>query len=106
MPFRRKSNRSYVAIKMFKKCIDIKESFVPAYLGLSKIQSGVSSGLLLRKALAVNEESPIVRLEFADWLYANSELTILSNEANASIINNLCRSTHRRLKALHDRNSH
>lgn len=58
---------------MFEKCIEISGSFVPAYLGLSKIQSGVSSGLSLHKALKLNEESPIVRLEFADWLYAKSK---------------------------------
>lgn len=68
--FRRKSNRSYVAIKMFEKCIRFDENFVPAYLGLSKIQNGISSGVLLQKALQMNAESSIVRLEFADWLYA------------------------------------
>lgn len=76
---RRKSNRSYVAIKMFEKCIQISGSFVPAYLGLSKIQSGISTGVLLRKALRLNEESPIVRLEFADWLYANSKYFNFTN---------------------------
>lgn len=58
---------------MFEKCIEISGSFVPAYLGLSKIQVGVSSGLLLKKALELNEESTIVRLEYADWLYTKSE---------------------------------
>jgi hypothetical protein len=58
---------------MFEKCIRFDENFVPAYLGLSKIQSGsVSSGVLLRKALQMNRESSIVRLEYADWLYAKS----------------------------------
>lgn len=60
---------------MFEKCIQISGSFVPAYLGLSKIQNGISSGILLKKALRLNEESFIVRLEFADWLYANSKYT-------------------------------
>lgn len=46
---------------------------MPAYLGLSKISSGISVGILFRKALRLNDESPIVRLEFADWLYANSK---------------------------------
>jgi hypothetical protein len=62
-------------MKMFEKCIEISGSFVPAYLGLSKIQSGIASGVLLMKALKLNEESPIVRLELADWLYANSKQT-------------------------------
>lgn len=66
----RKSNRSYIATKMFEKCIRFDENFVPAYLGLSKIQSGISSGVLLKKALKMNAESFIVRLEYADWLYA------------------------------------
>lgn len=57
---------------MFEKCIRFDENFVPAYLGLSKIQSGISSGVLLRKALQMNGESSIVRLEYADWLYAKS----------------------------------
>jgi hypothetical protein len=70
---RRKTNRSYVAIKMFEKCIQISGSFVPAYLGLSKIKNGISSGVLLMKALRLNEDSTIVRLELADWLYANSK---------------------------------
>lgn len=68
----RKSNRSYVAIKMFEKCIRFDGNFVPAYLGLSKIKKGISSGVLLRKALQMNGESSIVRLEYADWLYAKS----------------------------------
>jgi hypothetical protein len=61
---------------MFEKCIQISGSFVPAYLGLSKIQTGISSveiHRLLLKALRFNEESPIVRLELADWLYAKSK---------------------------------
>lgn len=58
---------------MFEKCIEISGSFVPAYLGLSKIKGGISSGILLRRALKLNEESPIVRLEYADWLYTKSE---------------------------------
>lgn len=57
---------------MFEKCIEISGSFAPAYLGLSKIQSGILSGISLLKALKLNEDSPIVRLEFADWLQTNS----------------------------------
>lgn len=58
---------------MFKKCIRFDENFIPAYLGLSKIQSGISSAILLQKALRVNEVNLIVRLELADWFYSNSE---------------------------------
>lgn len=57
---------------MFEKCLQLQESFVPAYLGISKIQNGISSGFLLQKALMINEESLIVRLEYADWLLRNS----------------------------------
>jgi hypothetical protein len=57
---------------MFEKCIRFDVNFVPAYLGLSKIKSGISSGVLLQKALQMNGESSIVRLEYADWLYAKS----------------------------------
>lgn len=70
---RRRSNRSSEqARRMFEKCIQISGSFVPAYLGLSKTQSGIMSGISLQKALKFNDNSPIVRLEFADWLLANS----------------------------------
>lgn len=65
---------------MFEKCIEISGSFVPAYLGLSKIQGGISSGISIQKALKINEESPIVRLDFADWLYTNSKYQ--SNKLN------------------------
>lgn len=64
---------------MFKKCIIYDENFIPAYIGLSKIQKGISSGILLRKALQRNSENSIVRLEYADWLYANSKFEYNSN---------------------------
>lgn len=57
---------------MFEKCIQISGTFAPAYLSLSKIQSGISSGISLLRALKLNEDSQIVRLEFADWLQTNS----------------------------------
>ncbi|CRL08148.1 CLUMA_CG020877, isoform A, partial [Clunio marinus] len=67
----RKTNKTLIAVRMFEKCIRIDKNFIPAYLGLSKIQTGISSGILLRKALELNKKSTIVRLEYADWLYAN-----------------------------------
>lgn len=60
---------------MFKKCILYDENFIPAYIGLSKIRRGISSGILLRKALERNNENLNVRLEYADWLYSNSKFT-------------------------------
>ncbi|KAG5672760.1 hypothetical protein PVAND_002857 [Polypedilum vanderplanki] len=66
----RKTNRSYESIKMFEKCIHFDKSFVPAYLGLSKLKFGIASGLLLKRALEVNVENHLVRLELADWLYS------------------------------------
>jgi hypothetical protein len=66
----RKTNRSYESIKMFEKCIRFDKSFVPAYLGLSKLKIGIASGLLLKRALEVNVENHLVRLELADWLYS------------------------------------
>jgi hypothetical protein len=68
---KRKSNRSYESIKMFEKCIRYDRSFVPAYLGLSKLKTGIEAGLLLKRALEANEENHLVRLELADWLYSN-----------------------------------
>ena len=55
---------------MFERCIRYDRSFVPAYLGLSKLKSGISSGVLLKRALEVVPENHLVRLELADWLYS------------------------------------
>ena len=56
---------------MFEKCIRYDRSFIPAYLGLSKLKTGIEAGLLLKRASEVNEENHLVRLEMADWLYSN-----------------------------------
>lgn len=56
---------------MFEKCIRYDSSFIPAYLGLSKLKTGIEAGLLLKRASEVNEENHLVRLEMADWLYSN-----------------------------------
>jgi len=62
---------------MFEKCIRWDSTFVPAYIGLSKMRIGtVNAGILLKKALTINAESPIVRLEYADWLYARRKFAM------------------------------
>lgn len=61
---------------MFEKCIRYDRNFIPAYLGLSKLKIGIPSGLLLKRALEVNEENHLVRLELADWLYSKRKYSI------------------------------
>lgn len=61
---------------MFEKCIRYDRSFIPAYLGLSKLKTGIEAGLLLKRASEVNEENHLVRLEMADWLYSNRKCGI------------------------------
>ncbi len=69
----RKTNRSYEAKIMFEKCIKYEPTFVPAYVGLAKLKRGLISGVLMRKAITLNEENVGVRLEYGDWLYYNSK---------------------------------
>lgn len=76
----RKSNRSYESIKMFEKCIRYDRNFIPAYLGLSKLKTGIEAGLLLKRASEVNEENHLVRLELADWLYSNRKCVVQSTK--------------------------
>lgn len=55
---------------MFERCIRYDPSFVPGYLGLSKLKTGINAGVLLKRALEVVPENHLVRLELADWLYS------------------------------------
>lgn len=69
----RKTNKTLQSIRMFEKCIKFEPTFVPAYVGLAKIKRGLISGVLLRKAITLNEDNVGVRLEYGDWLLKNSE---------------------------------
>lgn len=63
---------------MFEICIKNDKNFVPAYVGLAKIiwRRGLSAGMMLKKAISLNEANVGVRLEFGDWLLSKSKFSL------------------------------
>lgn len=53
---------------MLERCIKIEPSYIPAYVELFKLQTGMKAGRMLRNAIRVKSADIDLRLKFGFWL--------------------------------------
>lgn len=64
-------------MQMLERCILLEPLFIPAYLELFKMRTGISAGKLLQTVTRLKPNDPEHFTQFGNWLNINSKTGIV-----------------------------